>query len=173
MSEVGPADRSRLLRSKRNDLRYINSPHGLGRKRMARRIDACHFYCADGCSGIVTSRKRKLREFFAVCDNEGPVPQTTYSSPDAPPTTAAEERFLDVTDILKYVRPTSPTLSRTMGTEGWFINVALLTWYPETGSSTSPTSQRVDNYAPRRRDKEPPSARLAWTPIRTGRKPLK
>lgn len=161
MSEVGPADRSRLLRSKRNDLRYINSLPGMDRKRMARRIDACNFHCADGCSGIVTSRKRKLREFFAVCDNEGPVPQTTYSSPDAPPTTAAEERFLDVTDILKYVRSTSAPFSKPRGNEGWFINVPLLTWYPEIGSSTSPTSQRVDNYAPRRRNKEPPSARLA------------
>ncbi|KAG9239705.1 hypothetical protein BJ875DRAFT_413578 [Amylocarpus encephaloides] len=72
MSEVGPADRSRLLRSKRNEI-----------------------------SGIVFSRKRKLRELFAVCDNEGPIPQPQYRTPDAHPTCIAETRFLEVTDILK------------------------------------------------------------------------
>ncbi|KAH8650885.1 hypothetical protein BGZ60DRAFT_421049 [Tricladium varicosporioides] len=72
MNEVGAADRSRLLRSKRTEL-----------------------------SGIVTSRKRKLREFFAVCDNERPLPQLNLSNPDAPLTSVAEEHFLDVSDILK------------------------------------------------------------------------
>ncbi|KAH8804610.1 hypothetical protein F5884DRAFT_707336 [Xylogone sp. PMI_703] len=72
MSEVGPADRSRLLQSKR----------------------------AEG-SGIVASRKRKLREFFAVCDAEGPLPQVTYLDVDAPPTSAPEAHFLDVCDILQ------------------------------------------------------------------------
>ncbi|KAF4634733.1 hypothetical protein G7Y89_g3369 [Cudoniella acicularis] len=72
MNEVEAADRSRLLRSKRSEL-----------------------------SGIVTSRKRKLREFFAVCDNERPLPQINLSNPDAPPTSTAEERYLDLSDILK------------------------------------------------------------------------
>ena len=54
-------------------------------------------------SGIVTSRKRKLREFFAVCDNDGPIPQINLSNVDAPPTNAAEAHFLEVTDILQYV----------------------------------------------------------------------
>ncbi|KAL2068631.1 hypothetical protein VTL71DRAFT_14968 [Oculimacula yallundae] len=72
MSEVGVADRARLLRSKQLEL-----------------------------SRIVTSRKRKLREFFAVCDHDGPLPQTNLSNPDAPPTSVAEDRFLEVTDILK------------------------------------------------------------------------
>jgi chromatin modification-related protein VID21 len=54
-------------------------------------------------SGIVTSRKRKLREFFAVCDNDGPIPQINLSNVDAPPTNAAEAYFLEVTDILQYV----------------------------------------------------------------------
>jgi hypothetical protein len=53
-------------------------------------------------SGIVTSRKRKLREFFAVCDNDGPIPQINLSNVDAPPTNAAEVHFLEVTDILQY-----------------------------------------------------------------------
>jgi hypothetical protein len=67
------------------------------------RIDASNLRYADGCSGIVTSRKRKLREFFAVCDNEGPIPQIKYQHPDAPASSIAENRFLEVTDILKYV----------------------------------------------------------------------
>ena len=54
-------------------------------------------------SGIVTSRKRKLREFFAVCDNDGPIPQINLSNVNAPPTNAAEAYFLEVTDILQYV----------------------------------------------------------------------
>ncbi|KIN03844.1 hypothetical protein OIDMADRAFT_143331 [Oidiodendron maius Zn] len=52
-------------------------------------------------SGIVTSRKRKLREFFAVCDNDGPLPQIKYENPDAPPTSAAEAHFLEVCDVLQ------------------------------------------------------------------------
>ncbi|TVY76121.1 Chromatin modification-related protein EAF1 [Lachnellula suecica] len=64
-------DRERLLRSKRSEL-----------------------------SGIVVSRKRKLREFFAVCDHEGPLPQIALESLDAPPTTAAEKHFLEVSDIV-------------------------------------------------------------------------
>jgi hypothetical protein len=73
------------------------------------RIDACRHHGADNCSGIVASRKRKLREFFAVCDHDGPIPQIKLTNIDAPPTSAAEARFLDVTDILQYV--ISPELS--------------------------------------------------------------
>ena len=47
MSEVGAADRSRLLRSKRAELRYINYPTGIVRKRVQRRIDACRYHGAD------------------------------------------------------------------------------------------------------------------------------
>ncbi|RDL41379.1 uncharacterized protein BP5553_01358 [Venustampulla echinocandica] len=101
MSEVGAADRSRLLRSKRTELRYINSVTYIDRMRAEPRIDACHLHIANLGSGIVTSRKRKLREFFAVCDTEGPLPQLTGLNLDAPPATPAEERFLDVSDILK------------------------------------------------------------------------
>ncbi|KUJ07840.1 uncharacterized protein LY89DRAFT_353274 [Mollisia scopiformis] len=72
MSEVGVADRTRLLRSKRAEL-----------------------------SGIVTSRKRKLRELYAVCDNKFPIPQVDLSNPDAPPADFHEAHFLDVTDILQ------------------------------------------------------------------------
>lgn len=103
MSEVGAADRERLLRSKRSELRYINYALPMARKRRERRIDAYIFHGADPNSGIVTSRKRKLREFFAVCDNEGPLPQISLANIDAPPTSAAEKEFLDVSDILLYV----------------------------------------------------------------------
>ncbi|RKF60641.1 putative myb and hsa domain protein [Erysiphe neolycopersici] len=72
MSEVGATDRSRLLQSKRAEL-----------------------------SGIVKSRKRKLREFFAVCDNGSTIPQLDISNPDTPPINPAEAHFLDVTDILQ------------------------------------------------------------------------
>jgi hypothetical protein len=74
---------------------------------MERRIDAYSYHDADDCSVIVTSRKRKLREFFAVCDNEGPLPQIDLTNPDAPPTTLAETRFLEVSDILQYVPPST------------------------------------------------------------------
>jgi len=113
MSEVGAADRERLLRSKRAQLRYINYLLGTIRKRMLVRIDACYFHRSDNCSGIVTSRKRKLREFYAVCDNDAPIPQIDPSNPDAPPSSVAEAHFLDVTDILQYVH-TSPILTIAM-----------------------------------------------------------
>lgn len=54
-------------------------------------------------SGIVTSRKRKLRELFAVSENELQLPTVSFKNPDVPPISAAEARFLDVTDILQYV----------------------------------------------------------------------
>ncbi|POS84355.1 hypothetical protein EPUL_003962, partial [Erysiphe pulchra] len=72
MSEVEATDRSRLLRLKKAEL-----------------------------SGIVKSRKRKLREFFAVCDNSSTIPQLDISNPDTPPINPAEAHFLDVTDILQ------------------------------------------------------------------------
>ena len=108
MNEVGAADRERLLRSKRAELRYINYFLCTIRKRILRRVDACYFHDANCCSGIVGSRKRKLRELFAVCDNEAPIPKVDLSNPDAPPTTIAEGKFFEVTDILLYV--TSPHL---------------------------------------------------------------
>jgi chromatin modification-related protein VID21 len=103
MGEVGAADRSRLLRSKRAQLRCVNAVWHLAGWRVERRIDPYRETRADLRSGIVTSRKRKLREFFAVCDNDGPLPQIKYENPDAPPTSAAEARFLEVCDVLQYV----------------------------------------------------------------------
>ncbi|TAQ87857.1 hypothetical protein B7494_g3831 [Chlorociboria aeruginascens] len=101
MSKVGVADRSRLLRSKHAELRYLNSLFCMVAERMLRRGDAYKKKCADYNSGIVTSRKRKLREFFAVCDEEGPLPQFNILDSDASALNAAEAHFLDVSDILQ------------------------------------------------------------------------
>ncbi|KAM0436092.1 hypothetical protein ACHAPT_002984 [Fusarium lateritium] len=70
MTEVGPADLSRLLQSKRNE-----------------------------CSSIVTSRKRKLRELFAVATQSEGLPHPVLTNPDAPTTTPAEWQFLQANDI--------------------------------------------------------------------------
>ncbi|KXH48864.1 hypothetical protein CNYM01_04880 [Colletotrichum nymphaeae SA-01] len=70
MTEVGPADRSRLLRSKRDEF-----------------------------SSIVTSRKRKLRQLFAVATEGDALPTNDFANPDAPPATAAEIQFLQGCDI--------------------------------------------------------------------------
>ncbi|KDN72291.1 hypothetical protein CSUB01_06218 [Colletotrichum sublineola] len=70
MTEVGPADRSRLLRSKRDEF-----------------------------SSIVTSRKRKLRQLFAVATESDALPTNDFANPDAPPTSAAELQFLQTCDI--------------------------------------------------------------------------
>ncbi|WYZ40098.1 hypothetical protein EsH8_IV_000439 [Colletotrichum jinshuiense] len=70
MTEVGPADRSRLLRSKRDEF-----------------------------SSIVTSRKRKLRQLFAVATEGDALPTNDFANPDAPSATAAEFQFLQGCDI--------------------------------------------------------------------------
>ncbi|KAH7258223.1 RNA polymerase II transcription elongation factor SpEAF [Fusarium solani] len=72
MTEVGPADLSRLLQSKRNE-----------------------------CSSIVTSRKRKLRELFAVATQSEGLPHPVLTNPDAPTTTPAEWQFLQANDIFQ------------------------------------------------------------------------
>jgi chromatin modification-related protein VID21 len=74
MTEVGPTDLSRLLQSKRNEY-----------------------------SSIVTGRKRKLRELFAVATHVDTLPQETFANPDAPTSSSAEWNFLDASDILQYV----------------------------------------------------------------------
>ncbi|KAB5558132.1 hypothetical protein GE09DRAFT_1058198 [Coniochaeta sp. 2T2.1] len=71
-TEVGAIDSSKLLRSKRAE-----------------------------CSAIVTSRKRKLRELFAVATEVDGIPNFDFADPDAPPTTQAEAKFLWDSDILQ------------------------------------------------------------------------
>ena len=53
------------------------------------------------CSAIVTSRKRKLRELFAVATEVEGIPNFDFSNPDAPPATPAEAKFLFDSDILQ------------------------------------------------------------------------
>jgi chromatin modification-related protein VID21 len=100
MTEVGPADRLKLLRSKQTELRSV-----LGSSDRANFCD--HFDVRESiltaCSSIVTSRKRKLRELFAVATDEDGIPNLDFSDPDAQPTTAAEAKFLFDADILQYV----------------------------------------------------------------------
>ncbi|KPA41827.1 chromatin modification vid21 [Fusarium langsethiae] len=72
MTEVGAADLSRPLQSKRNE-----------------------------CSSIVTSRKRKLRELFAVATQSEGLPHPVLTNPDAPTTTPAEWQFLQANDIIQ------------------------------------------------------------------------
>jgi hypothetical protein len=55
------------------------------------------------CSSIVTSRKRKLRELFAVATEIEGIPNHDFTDPDAPPTNPAEAQFLVECDILLYV----------------------------------------------------------------------
>ncbi|KAK0646101.1 hypothetical protein B0T16DRAFT_153476 [Cercophora newfieldiana] len=70
MTEVGPADRAKLLRSKRAEQ-----------------------------SSILTSRKRKLRELFAIATDEDGIPSFDFSNIDGPPATAAEQKFLNDCDL--------------------------------------------------------------------------
>ncbi|PHH68252.1 hypothetical protein CDD82_693 [Ophiocordyceps australis] len=73
MTEVGPSsDLSRNLQSRRNE-----------------------------CSAIVTSRKRKLRELFAVATHVSTLPNDGFANPDAPAATAAEWQFLQASDIVQ------------------------------------------------------------------------
>ena len=52
-------------------------------------------------SAIVTSRKRKLRELFAVATNAEPLPRDGFIKPDATEPTPAESQFLQANDILQ------------------------------------------------------------------------
>lgn len=105
MNEIAIAtvDRSRLLRSKKDELRSVNQLFPPAhRSRINVRINL-RSNDTDICSEIVKSRKRKLRELYAVCQSEEPLPQVNLSD-DTPPG-SAEARFLEVSDILKYVMP--------------------------------------------------------------------
>ncbi|KAI0128508.1 hypothetical protein BJ170DRAFT_331793 [Xylariales sp. AK1849] len=70
MTEVAPADRTRLLQSKREE-----------------------------CGSITRSRKRKLRELFAVATAGDGLPNFSLEQPDAPPVNPSESKFLDGCDI--------------------------------------------------------------------------
>lgn len=59
-------------------------------------------------SSIVTSRKRKLRELFAVATQSEGLPHPVLTNPDAPTTTPAEWQFLQANDIFQYVERIDP-----------------------------------------------------------------
>jgi hypothetical protein len=61
------------------------------------------FAMLTACSAIVASRKRKLRELFAVATQAESLPQDAFANPDAPATTAAEWQFLQTSEILQCV----------------------------------------------------------------------
>jgi hypothetical protein len=50
-------------------------------------------------SAIITSRKRKLRELFAVATHAESIVKDAFPNTDAPPTTQAEADFLLANDI--------------------------------------------------------------------------
>jgi chromatin modification-related protein VID21 len=54
-------------------------------------------------SAIVTSRKRKLRELFAVATHPEGLPGDAFTNQDAPGPTPAENKFLQDSDFLQYV----------------------------------------------------------------------
>ncbi|KAI0024907.1 hypothetical protein F4780DRAFT_723515 [Xylariomycetidae sp. FL0641] len=72
MTEVVPADRTPLLQSKRAE-----------------------------CSAIARSRKRKLCILYEVAVSPDNLPKRSFADPDAPPTSTAEQQFLESCDILQ------------------------------------------------------------------------
>lgn len=60
-------------------------------------------------SSIVRTRKRKLRELFAVATTTDGVPKHSLADPDVQPSTPAELDFLRHCDIVQYV-PTTCSL---------------------------------------------------------------
>lgn len=61
------------------------------------------YHVLTSSSSIVRLRKRKLRELYALATEEDGILNLDFANPDAPPTTAAEEKFLAEADILQYV----------------------------------------------------------------------
>ncbi|CEJ93194.1 hypothetical protein VHEMI08803 [[Torrubiella] hemipterigena] len=112
MTEVGHAEITRLLQSKRNE-----------------------------CSAILTSRKRKLRELFAVATQIEPLPQDAL---DKPSVTAAEWQFLQANDIQQgrilneQLIPTRPALS----VQGLKRSLAAATGAAGPSSASAPPAKK-------------------------------
>ncbi|KAJ4292135.1 RNA polymerase II transcription elongation factor SpEAF [Collariella sp. IMI 366227] len=79
MTELALADHPKLLRAKQSESR-----------------------------SIATSRKRKLRELWAVATDEDGIPSLDLTDADAPAATPAEEKFLVASDILRPAIQHSP-----------------------------------------------------------------
>jgi hypothetical protein len=80
----------------------------IDRAHFSRHFDV-HKSVLTTCSSIASSRKRKLRELFAVATDHDGIPDYDFSDADAPWTTPAEEKFLNESDILQYVTPSQNT----------------------------------------------------------------
>ncbi|TWU73582.1 chromatin modification- protein VID21 [Metarhizium rileyi] len=121
MTEVAQPDLSRLLQLKRND-----------------------------CNAIVTSRKRKLRELFAVATQVDSLPNHAFANPDAPAATPAEWQFLQANDILQgkplneqhipaRQRPSIDKLKRSLA-----LQIAAATSQPNSKSTPVPIPIPLD-----------------------------
>lgn len=90
------------LRSKKLQLEYVNCPPPQIESAFSGASFHVRIHILINSSGIVASRKRKLREFYAVCDNGYQLPQYSVSA-NPSPINPDERRFLEVSDILQYV----------------------------------------------------------------------
>lgn len=100
MSEVGLTDLSKLLHTKRDYNKYVMP--SCDRANFFASIDII-FGVLTRRSAIVASRKRKLRELFAVATGADGQAHDGFTNPDAPPTTQAEGHFLQANEIFQYV----------------------------------------------------------------------
>lgn len=100
MTEVGPADRTRFLRSKRDEFKSV-SPASESAPP-SDHFDTI-FDVLTPCSSIVTSRKRKLRQLYESATPNHGAPNATFANPNGATTSPAELQFLYRCDILKYV----------------------------------------------------------------------
>lgn len=90
--------------------------------------DDINFVVLTLLSSIVRSRKRKLRELFAVATTTDGVPKYSLANPDVPPLTPAEQDFLRQCDILQY--GPIPDLSRRVSAFiCWrIIDLVVISW---------------------------------------------
>ncbi|QSZ37664.1 hypothetical protein DSL72_008763 [Monilinia vaccinii-corymbosi] len=114
-------------------------------------------------SRIVTSRKRKLRELFAVCDNEGPIPEIPRIDPNAPPTTSAEAQFLDACDILLDRPFNESNLPTRRQLRSHSLKQKSPTRQPTSESSTTDVPRKIEHYS--KRDATTPRKSRGTTPI--------
>ncbi|CAG9944704.1 unnamed protein product [Clonostachys rosea f. rosea IK726] len=111
MSEVGLTDLSRLLHSKRNE-----------------------------SNAIVTSRKRKLRELFAVATQPAGFPHDAFTKPDAPAPTQAESDFLQANEISQGKKLNEQTIPsrQQLSLDGLRKSFAILGYGPTVAALPSP-----------------------------------
>lgn len=100
MTEVGPADRSRLLRSKQDEHRYLFPSHDRKKK-------SDHFYTEFVVltifSSILSTRKRKFSQFFAAAAAPDALPNHELTNPNAPNANPNDFQTYDHSNVLQYV----------------------------------------------------------------------